>query len=426
MIAGLSRFVAELRREGIVVSPAEWLDALRAVRLTGIEDRDRFRAALRATLLKRARQNETFERLFNEFFAPPKRSGTRKKRSQQGSAGAGRRPGDRPMAERGRREREGDALRGLVRSARDGAVGRTGRLRRILLDERAESRAAETGEAPRGDPRRRDLRARLSFDDEREIAEAVPRVVERIRLRSGRRWRSASRGPLYLRRVFRENLAHGGVPFVLPRRRLRPRRPRVVLLVDVSWSCSRAAALFLWMACGFLRFGRETRIVLFVDRPVDASRQVERWLGRTAAAGPDAGARRPRRGRAQPGSGIAPRGRPFADLLEALPGLNLGAPSDYGRVFHQLSRETSRWCGRDTLLVILGDGRNNRLASLDWALGEVAERCAATLWLVPESLREWGSGDSALADYLPHVDVAVEARDLDGLGRGVSELMRRF
>jgi len=168
------------------------------------------------------------------------------------------------------------------------------------------------------------------------------------------------------------------------------------------------------------------RIVLFVDRPVDAGREVERWLGRSAAGGPVAKPTRRGRGRALPGGGIAPRGRPFNDLLDALPALNLDAPSDYGRVFHQLSRETSRWCGRNTLLVILGDGRNNRLDPLDWALDEVAERCAATLWLVPEPLREWGSGDSALADYLPHVDLAVEARNLDGLALGVAELMRRF
>jgi hypothetical protein len=44
---------------------------------------------------------------------------------------------------------------------------------------------------------------------------------------------------------------------------------------------------------------------------------------------------------------------------------------------------------------------------------------------VPEPLSEWGRGDSALGAYLPHVDLAIEARDLAGLSRGVSELLRR-
>jgi len=113
-------------------------------------------------------------------------------------------------------------------------------------------------------------------------------------------------------------------------------------------------------------------------------------------------------------------------LVRAIPELNPDAPSDYGRVFHQLLRSPARPGGRDTVLVILGDGRNNRLDPMGWALDEIAGRCGATLWLVPEPREQWGSGDSALADYLPHADLAVEARDLAGLGRGVAELLRRL
>jgi uncharacterized protein with von Willebrand factor type A (vWA) domain len=439
MIAGLGRFLAELRREGVVVSPAEWLDAIQALRLTGLEDRRRFRSALRATLVKRARQRETFDRVFDRFFAPPPGREKRGRRGRAGGAGlattrsepdAGTARGVREGAgleSRGRMaEPRGRSVSRLVQAVRDGAVQPSGRLRRAIVDGRGQGAPGVAGE-PRGDdssPARRSLRARMSADAEREIAEAVPRMIERIRLRNGRRWRRAARGSLYLRRIFRDNLAHGGVPFVLPRRRRRPRRPRVLLLVDVSWSCSRAAALFLWMAGAFLRFDRRTRILFFVDRPVEATRHVERWLqGLLEVPGRAAGART-RRGGRLPGGRIAPRGRAFADLLDAVPGLNPDASSDYGRVFHQLHREASRWCGRDTLLVILGDGRSNYVEPLDWALGDLAERCARTIWLVPEPRGEWGSGDSALADYLPRIDLAVEVRDLHGLGRGVAELVR--
>jgi uncharacterized protein with von Willebrand factor type A (vWA) domain len=106
--------------------------------------------------------------------------------------------------------------------------------------------------------------------------------------------------------------------------------------------------------------------------------------------------------------------------------MNPDAPSDYGRALDRLLRSPRRPAGRDTVLVVLGDGRNNRLDPMGWTLEELAARCAATLWLVPEPLAEWGTGDSALADYLPHVDLAVEARDLVGLGRGVAELLRRL
>ncbi|HKQ63075.1 MAG TPA: hypothetical protein VJS92_17435, partial [Candidatus Polarisedimenticolaceae bacterium] len=64
MIAGLARFLHELRREGVPVSPAEWLDGLRALERLGVEQRSRVRAGLRATLVKRAEQGPAFDRAF--------------------------------------------------------------------------------------------------------------------------------------------------------------------------------------------------------------------------------------------------------------------------------------------------------------------------------------------------------------------------
>jgi uncharacterized protein with von Willebrand factor type A (vWA) domain len=445
MIRGLRRFVAELRRDGIRVSPAEFIDAVEALRLAGIESRARVRAALGATLVKRSVQRAAFAKRFDQFFAGPARgTGKERGRGARGEGSPGRGRSDRrgatvasapphrgePRARRTsgpvrRPEREAESertpeLRGILDAVTRGGTRPGGRLRRAILDDR--SRSGEERQPGRGarDPLRRDLRGVMRAEEERELVEAVPRLIERIRLRSGRRRRRAPSGRLYLRRVFRENISHGGVPFVLPRRRLRPRRPRVVLLVDVSWSCSRAAGLFLWMACGFLRLDRGTRVILFVDRPVEATAQVGRWLVR-GSTGPDRANRA-----AFPGAGIAPAGRPFGDLLASIPELNLEAPSDYGRVFHRLWRSPSRPSGRDTVFVILGDGRTNRLETVEWSLDEITRRCAATLWLVPEALSQWGRGDSALAAYLPHVDLAVEARDVSGLARGVSELLRRL
>jgi len=47
------------------------------------------------------------------------------------------------------------------------------------------------------------------------------------------------------------------------------------------------------------------------------------------------------------------------------------------------------------------------------------------LWLVPEPHTRWGTGDSALAEYLPWTDLVVEAHDLEGLADGVTALVRR-
>ena len=92
MISGLGRFVRALRREGVDASPAELLDATRAVEHVGVEDRTRFQSALRMTLAKGARQREVFDRLFDRYFAPPrgKRSGRRADRKGAAGSSGGR------------------------------------------------------------------------------------------------------------------------------------------------------------------------------------------------------------------------------------------------------------------------------------------------------------------------------------------------
>jgi hypothetical protein len=66
-------FADALRRHGARVSLAESADALQAAARLGVQDRSRFRAALRATLVKDASDLTLFERLFPLFFgsAPP-------------------------------------------------------------------------------------------------------------------------------------------------------------------------------------------------------------------------------------------------------------------------------------------------------------------------------------------------------------------
>ena len=71
MIEALARFVEALRAEDLVVSPAEIVDAGRALDLVGLERRAEVRRALSATLAKDHPSALIFDRLFDRFFAPP-------------------------------------------------------------------------------------------------------------------------------------------------------------------------------------------------------------------------------------------------------------------------------------------------------------------------------------------------------------------
>jgi uncharacterized protein len=440
MIAALARFVDALRAEGHPVSPAEIVDAARALDLVGLEQRDDVRSALRATLAKDRTSAEAFGRLFDAFFAPPRFPAKGEGVGRVAAEGVGRRgrghggsapPRAKPKAPdkpKGRaapkaeapiasRPESGKLADLLDRTRRDGER-RQGRLRRAKLRD-----------APLDahDPARRDLAARMTTEAEREIAQEVPRIVQALKLRVGRRLARARSGRPWLRRMLRDNLKAGGVPFVIPHRAPKKKSTRVVLLVDVSFSVARAAGLFLLMAESFLELGRRARVLAFVDRPVDATAAVAAWARGSYRSGgaPVVPRRAPLRG-PRPGDGIRSRGLSFADVLDGLRDLNLDAPSDYGGAFHALSTSRMRPRGRDTVLVVLGDGRTNRFDPLPWTLVDLARGCRGVLWLVSEPRSRWGTADSALPAYLPSADLVVEATDLDGLAAGLGELVRRL
>jgi hypothetical protein len=82
--------------------------------------------------------------------------------------------------------------------------------------------------------------------------------------------------------------------------------------------------------------------------------------------------------------------------------------------------------GRDTVLVVLGDGRTNRFDPLAWVLNDLARGCKAVLWLAPEPRSRWGTADSALPLYAVSADLLVEATNLAGLATGLADVVRRL
>src|SRR3982074_217337 len=65
----LVEFANLLRQNGVRVSLAETLDAVAATDVTGLGERELFRSALRATMIKRASELPVFEELFDVYFS---------------------------------------------------------------------------------------------------------------------------------------------------------------------------------------------------------------------------------------------------------------------------------------------------------------------------------------------------------------------
>ncbi len=96
--------------------------------------------------------------------------------------------------------------------------------------------------------------------------------------------------------------------------------------------------------------------------------------------------------------------------------------SDYGHAFEAFWDRWGREVNTKTTVLFLGDARNNYHAAQAWVVAELAKRARHVYWLNPEPRSYWDTGDSIVAQYAVHCDGAFECRNLKQLERFVEHL----
>lgn len=96
--------------------------------------------------------------------------------------------------------------------------------------------------------------------------------------------------------------------------------------------------------------------------------------------------------------------------------------SDYGHAFEAFWDRWGRDVNSKTTVLLLGDARNNYHAAQAWVLAEMAKKARHVYWLNPEPRSYWDTGDSIVGQYATHCDGAYECRNLKQLERFVEQL----
>jgi uncharacterized protein with von Willebrand factor type A (vWA) domain len=97
--------------------------------------------------------------------------------------------------------------------------------------------------------------------------------------------------------------------------------------------------------------------------------------------------------------------------------------SDYGHAFEIFWERYGRGVGPKTTVMILGDARNNYHASAAWVVKEIEKKARRVVWLNPEPKSYWDTGDSIIGDYAVHCDGVHEVRSLRQLEAFVETLV---
>ncbi len=233
---------------------------------------------------------------------------------------------------------------------------------------------------------------RLREEEEARIREAIRRLIARIRSRAALRQKRARRGQPDPRRTLRANMRYGGVPFLIERRR-KQLRPSLVLLCDVSTSVRHCAEFLLTMIYELQDQVRRTRSYVYIHDLHDISETLN-------AAPPRQALRRV--------------------LAENRPGYY---STDLGNGLRRFQREHMRWLDARTTVIFLGDGRNNYNDPNLAAIREMRQKARRLFWFVPESRRQWGSGDSDMLLYASHADAVYPVQTLRQLARAVDRIL---
>lgn len=212
----VTRFCRTLRSRELLVTPTETIDALRALDRVEMADRNEMYLALRSVLTARPEDlpifDEEFDAFWGQTFEP-----------EEEMVGQEQQPGQLP--DHGQ-VRQSDAADKSVQ----------------VSDMEGESPDDNDDEEtlPLYSPveiiSTKDF-SKFRADEMREIARAIVIIARKLATRESRRTRAASRSHMIdARRTVRKNMKYGGTIIELAHKTRKIRKPRIVLICDVSRS----------------------------------------------------------------------------------------------------------------------------------------------------------------------------------------------
>jgi len=247
------RFPRFLRENGLEVTPAETLDAARSLLLIDMGDREPFYHTMRATLVKRSEDYETFNLLFERFWI-----------GESGPSPAGR---VRPKAEEDKVSTKWPKLDQTSSQPREAQHASIADVDSQFRDEAKNEKQLLAIYSPTERLSKKSF-ASLNPEESSLLKRMLKKFARRVATRPGRRLVPSEGGQVDLRRTFRASLGAGGQLIELQRRRRKISKSSIVLFCDISGSMdsfSDQILKLLYHACNTTRgtevFAFSTRLV---------------------------------------------------------------------------------------------------------------------------------------------------------------------
>ena len=457
-------FIGDLRRAEVRISPSEALDALAATAEVGLDDRDTFKTALASTLVKEARDRETFDRIFNLYFLDLQALGEGLRKALGPEDPRVQELVDRLAAEEGLDLddlselllRGGGAEMEMAIRAGGGQVGlerlmyflQVGYFSRRIQDrfdlaaiERdfaeimrlLEARGLDPGQLARI---RNYLELRLEAF-RRMIRQHVERELERRAWRQGEKLQREMLSDKPLFALTADEVAQmktvvarlaRKIKDALALRQRQEQRGRLDTRRTMRKSLQYDGVP---MEVVLRRRHREKPKLVTICDVSDSVRNASRFMLQLVWSLQECFSRVrsyafvSEIAEVTQAFSIYPVERAIEWALKAAP-VDYHCRSDFGYAFNRFAKTELDSLDRKTTILILGDARNNYNDPQAWALRHIRERVKGIIWLNPEGQWGWGIGDSVMPLYAPACDVVRECRTIGQLGEVVDDLVHHW
>ena len=457
MRENLHRFFRAARGAGVRLSPAESIDAMRAVSKIGFSDRDILRDTFLLTLAKTQDEKRALGDCFDLFFSQPEpppspendnsEAGEKADQGEQNAGEVAGGTGGQPTEGLGALaqmllSQDRNQMSAAIANAASAAslsdiryFTQRGIFSGRILDQMGiarlrddldrltatnpalAERLAMATEALRDSVRETVSQALLLYGREEAenlrneilrnapLSRIEPRQVEqmralirqiarRLRERYSKPRKRQRRGHLDVRRTLRRNAAWGGIPFLTAWKRKHRDRPKIVALCDVSGSVARVSDFFLLLIHSLHEVVDDVRSFAFSGHLIEVSDILESKT-------------------------------PEAAMAEIMSKVGFGS-SDYGNSFADFESEWMNAITPQTTVIVLGDARSNNLDPRAEILRRIGERSKRLVWLNPEGRMAWGFGDSEMPRYATFCSVVRQCATARQLERAVSDIVATY
>jgi uncharacterized protein len=457
MRENLHRFFRAARGAGVKLSPAESIDAMRAVAKVGIADRAILRDTFLLTLAKSQDEKKALGDCFDLFFdqpepqAPPEESASDEQDTEDSNA-ASDSPGEtsggddqaeglgqlaqmllaqdrneisaaianasnaaslsniRYFTQRGifsgrildqmgiqRLRDDLDNLQAtnpaLAERLQDALDGLRGTVRDTVA-QALMLYGREEAENLRNEILRNAPLSRIEPRQIEQMRHLIRQIARRLRERYSKPRKRQRRGHLDVRRTIRRNAAWGGVPFLTAWKRRHRDKPKIVAICDVSGSVARVSDFFLLLIHSLHEVVDDVRSFAFSGHLIEVSDILEKKS-------------------------------PEEAMAEIMSKAGFGS-SDYGNSFNDFENEFMNSLTPRTTVIVLGDARSNNLDPRADILRRIAERSKRLVWLNPEGRMAWGWGDSEMPRYSTFCTVVRQCATAQQLERAVSDIVASY